>query len=120
MRLIILLLLLASSTANAGVNALTIHSRANCLGFNESITWHKGHLYQLETYSEHYLDGSFPAHTVEAPLALTWRSAAMHIGEGFINQWSVRGRHFMNYNHQSIWLGLTTATGCNPYDGWWD
>ncbi len=32
-------------TAQAGVWGPTAHSRANCAGFNESITWHAGHSY---------------------------------------------------------------------------
>ena len=29
--------------AHAGIASATAHSRANCLGFNESVTWYLGH-----------------------------------------------------------------------------
>lgn len=42
-------------TVNAGVVAPTAHSRANCGGFNESITWHLGHSYWWRVESHHFL-----------------------------------------------------------------
>lgn len=42
-----------SSIVNAGFWEFTMHSRANCSGFNESISWHFKHQYWLLTYTKH-------------------------------------------------------------------
>ncbi len=44
---------LVCSAANAGFHEFTMHSRANCGGFNESISWHFNHSYWLLTNSVH-------------------------------------------------------------------
>ena len=47
--------ILLSANVNAGISQLTFHSRANCIGFNESISWHAGVSYKLMTLSQHRL-----------------------------------------------------------------
>jgi len=44
------------SSAYAGVHRATVHSRANCVGNNESITWWLGHTRIWRAVSEHLRD----------------------------------------------------------------
>lgn len=107
-------------TAHAGVKKLTIHSRANC-GNNESITWHLGHAYDLWTASNH-IDArtGTTIHAVVANWEHTWRSAAVHWGEG-TGDWAVWGHHWISNNKGQISkLGEEYVTDCSIYDGWWD
>lgn len=120
-KVIILVLLLLSLNAKAGVTALTFHSRANCLGFNESISWHLGTNYKMLTYSEHYknwLDTS-PTHVLNSGVEVTWRSAAYHATEGY-GGWGVVGYHYMYPNNVQTLYKTTPVKDCSIYDGWWD
>lgn len=124
-------MLMLSTVAHSGAKDLTWHSRANCSGFNESITWHLGHSYDLRTISYH--DNTFNDnydHGLVAPntdpesgvtYINTWRSAAYHAKEAYYNhEYKVHGRHWIRENRRVYKLGETWAEDCNIYDGWWD
>ncbi len=65
---------------------------------NESISWHLGHSYNLKTVSIHVNDHMSPSgHLIETGWENTWRSAAVHWGEGTGN-WRVEGSHYINFN----------------------
>lgn len=110
----------ASAPASAGFNGLTWASRANCVN-NESISWHYGKNYLLATTSHHYTNWSTLQHIVDTGWQYTWRSAAVHWGEGVPpTVWRVIGTHFINVNNQLLLLGITDTANCSIYDGWWD
>lgn len=114
------LLLFFTGLTNAGVVAFTMHSRANCVGFNESISWHLGYSYWLRTKSQHIYDSQIQ-HTVDTGKEYTWRSAAYHVGDSFMSGWSVRGLHYGYGEKGQIQLyEITYARDCSIYDGWWD
>ena len=71
----------------AGVASPTAHSRANCFGFNESITWHLGHSYYWRVESHHYPWGwSRPHHIINTDTQYTWRAAAYHMNEAYLQE----------------------------------
>ena len=103
------LLLVASNSATAG---LTYFSRANCLGFNESISWDAWDSHRLRTYSYHYKDGVFQ-HSLDTGWEDTWSSYAGHLVEGF-GGWRVVGSHYIwRSSTGELWMGQTVATDCN-------
>lgn len=125
-RMIILSLysaLYTATVAYAGIKELTWHSRANCLSINESITWHHGHSYILNTDSYHYygtMDANQPKHIMKTGWVNTWRSADVHWTEG-TGGWIVSGDHYiLDKNRQPQLLGSTIVKDCSIYDGWWD
>ena len=108
--------------AKAGVTAITYHSRANCAGFNESISWRLGYSYWFQTLSQHThnVNGIPIGHLLDSGESLTWRSAAYHATEGY-GGWAVTGTHyFYNDAFQRWTIVVTQATDCSIYDGWWD
>ena len=112
--------LLFSIAANAGIAEFTMHSRANCVGFNESISWHLGHSYWLRTESVH-MKGGKVQHIVGTKKELTWRSAAYHVGDESLSGWTVQGIHYgYTTDHKQILWAITSVTDCSIYDGWWD
>lgn len=120
-----ILLLLMSFDGNSGVVAPTAHSRANCAGFNESVTWHLGHSYWWRVESHHFLSirNARPHHVVNTGANLTWRAAAYHANEAYSSRgdhWYVAGYHFYYPNGREILDATTKALDCNIYDGWWD
>jgi hypothetical protein len=74
----------------------------------------------LATESFHYLNGKL-VHLVGTGWDTTWRSAAVHWGEG-TGGYRVIGYHHIWYPGDKTFseLGTTAATGCNIYNGWWD
>ena len=112
-------------TANAGVVAPTAHSRANCAGFNESITWQLGYSYWWRVESHHFLSigDARPHHILNTGKNLTWRAAAYHATEGYSSRgdhWYVAGYHFFYPNGREVLDTTTMAIDCSIYDGWWD
>ena len=104
---------------------LSWFSRANCLN-NESITWDAfwNDYYWLYTYSLHRKYIYFVAwpqniyaydyHMVVDPWNYTWRSAAIHWGEGNMLGRTVMGYHYaLDYGVGYYYLGTTMATDCN-------
>lgn len=125
---IIIPLLLSPILVNAAVLRPTAHSRANCAGFNESITWHAGHSYWWRVESHHFLNitDRAPHHIINTGKAYTWRAAAYHATEGYSSRgdhWYVVGYHF-NYpngpNGRERLDAITMATDCGLESGWWD
>lgn len=112
--------LVMSLNASAGLVNLTFHSRANCMGFNETVTWHAGHTYQLWTVSRHRFRGEQLDHQLVANWAQTWRSAAFHTTEGYAD-WTVEGHHWTRDNEWTMpyQLAEEVVSDCSIYDGWW-
>ena len=117
---IFLLIIGISSAVNAGFNGLTHHSRANC-GNNESISWDWTASHLLRVYSDHaYADFPREEHVVDTGWQDTWRSAAVHWGEGR-GGWTVLGQHWMRDNRGKEYVAAQeVVTDCSIYDGWWD
>jgi len=108
--------------SHAGFDAFTMHSRANCGGFNESISWHWGHPNKLLTYSRHtHPKASYSCYVDSGGCEMTWRSAACHFAEGY-GGWHVIGTHYglAPDRKTMIVLAITEADDCSIYDGWWD
>jgi len=114
---IILLIMGISSSANAGLYGLTIHSRANCIN-NESISWDRLSTWSLLTVSTHYYYNQ-PVHVINNGWEATSRSAAVHWGEG-TGGWTVVGEHWRNLYGKIQYLGSEIVSDCSIYDGWWD
>ena len=61
-------------SSNSGIIAPTAHSRANCFGNNESITWMLGQSFDWRVESHHYPKGwSQPHHIVNTGTLYPWR-----------------------------------------------
>ena len=122
----ILIFLSYSLSGNAGIITPTAHSRANCFGFNESITWHLGHSYKWRVESHHFLhtNSPYPAHILNTGTHVTWRAAAYHATEGYSSRghnWRVIGYHFYYPDGYRERLDvITKVDDCSIYDGWWD
>lgn len=110
-----------SLNANAGLHALTYHSRANCQGFNETVSWHAWHNYWFWTVSRHRHKKKGIDHQIVANWSNTWRSAAYHATEGYGN-WTVEGHHWVKQNEFGMPYEVTNefVGDCSIYDGWWD
>ncbi|MGQ3887538.1 hypothetical protein ACQUW5_00725 [Legionella sp. CNM-1927-20] len=117
-------LLSISACPSAGVWGPTAHSRANCFGFNESITWHANNNYYWRVESHHFPKGaSKPAHILNTGTQYTWRAAAYHATEAYStrgDQWWVNGFHFWYPNGKERLDVMTSVGDCSIYDGWWD
>jgi len=109
--------------ANAGLKILTHHSRANCAGFNESVSWEFNNSWWLWVNSEHInsMTGAV-IHTLSSGWQLTWRNAMYHYPEppwGW--SWRVHGTHYMLMsNGQPFVAAEEDVSDCSIYDGWWD
>lgn len=117
-------LLSISSLSYAGFFGPTAHSRANCAGFNESVTWHAGHSYDWRVESHHYPEGwPNPHHIINTGKQHTWRAAAYHPTEAYSSRgdkWWVNGYHFYYSNGKERLDVMTSVGDCSIYDGWWD
>lgn len=116
-KLVVSGLLCASLSAHAGLTRMTVHSRANCMN-NETITWWKGHPHRWRVVSVHSTKRA-PTHYIDTGFQYTWRSHAIHWGEGIdLGKWEVAGYHYdINYS-KTIPFDLTYADSCNIIDGW--
>lgn len=108
----------------AGVTALTHHSRANCLGINESISWQLGVKHILKVYGTHYklINGAYIKwHQGQAGTSSTWRQAVVCLHEVTSGTYKVHGDHYvLNPNNSIKEVWDTDVTDCSIYDGWWD
>lgn len=112
-------LLLISGLSYGAVKGLSIHSRNNC-GNNESISWDGQAYHQLQTFSQHY-GAKGQQCVLQAPIEKTWRSAAVHWGEGTGGWVRVKGTHYLYDGHgKTVWMRLTDVKDCSIYDGWWE
>lgn len=116
-----LISLLYATSGFSGAYWATAHSRANCAGFNESITWWLAHHHWWQVKSYHTSPRG-PAHLLNTGMNYTWRAAAYHMREAYQGDgWAVKGLHFYRgTNGQTIFDVQTIATDCSIYDGWWD
>lgn len=106
-------------SAQAGINGLTSHSRANC-GNNESITWDATQYHDLSTDSKHF-KSTQDNHIVKTGWENTWRSAAVHWGESFTDgEYVVSGSHWELIKKNRIKIKDTVALDCAIYEGWWE
>ena len=120
-----IILFLASTVSFSGAVAPTAHGRANCGGFNESVTWHLGHSYWWRVESHHFLSikEPYPVHVINTGKAYTWRAAAYHPTEAYSSRgdhWYVVGYHFFYPNGRERLDVVTMAVDCGLDSGWWD
>ncbi len=102
----------------AGLKSFTMHSRANCVN-NESISWQANNTMVLRTLSGHANASQIITHVIDTGWENTWRSAAVHWGEGR-GGWLVIGNHYQCIEGNVEFIDWTEATDCSIYDGWWD
>lgn len=109
------------SICYAGLHGTTVHSRANCATFVESVTWNARESHWWRVKSLHS-SSKYGQHMVDTQMAFTWRAAAYHVGESMDlhDLWTAEGYHFYmdNYGRQ-IYDAYTISTDCSAYDGWW-
>lgn len=113
-------LLLMINIVNAGAFKTTCHSRANCAGVNESITWNGQEPHWWRVFSVHS-SRKLPQHAENTFMKYGKRCAVVHWTEAQDehNPWVVDGYHFyMALNGNEIYDCFTTATGCNLTEGW--
>lgn len=128
-KIIISVMLLACfNNSFSGIKSLTANSRANCIN-NESVSWYLWHYYHLLTNTQHYYrtQGVVTVeHGVSTGWQYTWRSAAVHWGEGSQggHNWEVHGQHWVSDQGATFQDGvnyeLSGAIDCRWYDGWWE
>jgi hypothetical protein len=111
------------SAAVLGLTALTAtpptqaglvwFSRANCVN-NESISWDwPGNNRWLWTNSFHFKNGRWEE-PIRTGWQYTWRSAAVHWGEGFQRGYLVVGNHYQWFQgYGEYFFGRTETTNCN-------
>ena len=116
-------LMILSNCCYAGINGLTIHSRANCAGNNESISWDKKANHVLRVVSTHMNLTKGTQHTNDTGFINTWRAAVVHWSEA-VNSgaWVVTGSHWEYFprENRTVFLGSETVAGCSIYNGWWE
>lgn len=124
---VVLLLLFITTNSFAGFYETTVHSRANCLGFNESITWNgaQNHWWKVESIHFHQHGDGPDTHKKTAFMAYTWRAAAYDFGSdpagSHADQYWVQGYHYyMDDWGRVIYSNYTEAGNCAIYNGWWD
>lgn len=119
-----LVALLISAISFSAIDALSHHSRANCAGFNESVTWWLGHPIISRVVSHHYpeclLGKDRNKHIVETPKNSSWRHAAYHATESYNGTYCVVGNHYMYIRGIEHLIQSESVIDCNIYDGWWD
>lgn len=115
---------LVSGVAQAGLAGVTAHSRANCAGFNESVTWQAGSSYTWRVESHHIPEGwTRPLHILNTGTVTTWRAWVGHITEAYStrgDKWWVNGFHFFYPNGRERMDVMTSVGDCSIYDGWWN
>lgn len=116
--------LMISITSFAGFHNLTHHSRANCGGVNETISWQFNYVYPMCISSIHtkVVNKNHIIHHYEHSFWLmTWRAAIVHWPEALKETWEVEGRHWMlTENNMPYLVKREIVKDCSIYDGWWD
>jgi len=119
-----ILLLLISIPSFTAIDALSHHSRANCVGFNETVTWWLGHSVISRVESMHYpecLRGSKKyMHVLKTEKTRSWRHAAYHATESYGGSYCVVGNHYMYVRGVEHLVQSESVTDCSIYNGWWD
>ena len=116
-----LLIFALSGTSSAAINKLSHHSRANCGGFNESVSWELGVMHITWVLSEHTdIRGSTYSHAMASGWQDTWRNAEYHATEGY-GGWITHGTHWMMDRDGRAYIVWNEYTdNCKLYDGWWN
>jgi hypothetical protein len=106
----------------AGAWNLSHHSRANCAGFNETVSWQAGHSYWFWINSRHRFNNGKIDHQAILDWVYTWRAANYHWPEGSSGGWTVEGHHWMkpSENGSPREIANEFVSDCSIYDGWWD
>lgn len=113
-----------ASTSHAGLYAPTMHSRANCNGINESVTWQANvpHNWRVDSYHWESNQNSKKEHIKSTKWAWTTIAIGYCLTEPPPKEspmWIVGGYHY-KFNHDDQRLEASTeAIDCNVYDGWW-
>ncbi len=115
----------AVSTASfSAFDGLTHHSRANCAGFNETVTWWFNHPVVARVEGRHYpeclLGRDTHMHTLKTEKSNSWRHAALHATESYGGTYCVVGSHFMYMKGVEHLIQSESVQDCSIYDGWWD
>lgn len=120
--MIIICLTVLFTSSYSGVKNLTHHSRANCVGFNESVSWELGRNWWLWVNSEHInVNTGRVIHALASGWQLTWRNAMFHFPEGHSMDWKVKGSHYMLQSNGKPFIAAEEyISDCSIYDGWWD
>lgn len=117
-------ILALSISSHAGFVSNTAHSRGNCFGFNESITWNWSEYHWWDVHSLHIDNTGSESHLVRTFMIYTWRAAALHVKEWegpTGKRWTVKGYHFYMRNDGAVIYDVATVgIDCSGYDGWWD
>jgi hypothetical protein len=111
----------ATSATHAGALAWTSHSRANCAGVNESITWYALGADYWRVFSVHNYKNPTYTHTQNTFLQYSWRIAVVHFNEAIgtmSDGWFVQGYHFVWRNGKEQYEWYTEGTDCSGWDGW--
>lgn len=121
----LLILLSLSQSSYSAFNGLTIHSRANCLGINESISWDWTRNHILRVESEHWFcpNVCHMVHVNDTGFEDTWRNAIVHwteAGKVEGGRWGVHAKHWIREGKRERELGGTHVYDCSIYNGWWD
>ena len=121
---LVMLIFFGITNSYSAIDALSHHSRANCGGFNETVTWWLGHSVLSRVESRHYpeclVGKDRNMHLVQTQKASSWRHAAYHPTESYGGTYCVVGTHFMYINGVEHLVQSESVTDCNIYDGWWD
>lgn len=136
--LLLLLFFYSVNFSYAAMKGLTHHSRANCLGINETISWDGTSRHKLAIVSKHFkseqITGGDLIHINTDPASRiydydsfinTWRAAIVHVGEARgKTKWRVEGVHYVYYinmfNQYNYDIYSTTTIDCDLYNGWWN
>lgn len=111
-----LLLLFVSNNANSGAMKLTMFSRANCAGFNESISWDASHEWELWVVSDQVAsDGSY--RTFESSAGFQNRAYAGCAACTGNKEWTVEGTHNATYNDKEEFDYLDNYCELTPLGG---
>ena len=112
-----LFFLLLCSNGYAAFNGLSHHSRANCVGFNETISWDMTQLHTMAVISVHFLPDN-TEHKLVYKLTDTLRAHAYDVGD--LQKALIAGFHYMLLGNNILLVQEDYVTDCSIYDGWWN
>lgn len=123
-KILALSLAIISCQSYAAFNALSHHSRANCAGFNETVSWYFNHPFHGRVISRHYpygMNGSEKdMHFIDTDKNYGMRHAAYHSAESYGGTYCVVGNHYMYVKGSERLVQSESVLDCDIYDGWWD
>lgn len=119
-KLLVIPMVFLSTISNAGAFKTTCHSRANCAGINESITWNGVEEHWWRVFSVHR-SLKRGTHNENTFMKYGHRCAVVHALDGIdlYDPWTVEGYHFfMDLNGYEVYDCYTYAMTCNITEGW--